>query len=251
MTQATENRLRDVLRRNDTWRGQAQEHTQGSDACRATALAGNAGGRRLSTGHPELDAALKGGGWPLEGTIEVLSDNRGLGAMGLFLPALQSLARQQRWLVFVAPPCDIYAPLLAGQGIDTRRILLIRPDNREDLLWGTEQALHSSTCSAVFSWLPGDAVRYAELRRLQLAATASDTLSVLFRPAAAAADHAPASLRLQARDYPRVEILKQRGSHRRCDFRMPLPGGVPQRPQLWRAGTTDDASPAEVFPGRA
>ncbi len=112
-------------------------------------------------------------------------------------------------------------------------MLLIHPRNREDLLWSIEQALRSTTCSAVFSWLGASEYRYSELRKLQLAAAGSEALAVLFRPVQAGRNHAPASLRLQMREYRKVHILKQRGGNQSIDVALPAAEDVPNQPQLW------------------
>jgi protein ImuA len=222
--------LQRVIDRNDTWQGQ-----EGHFASHF--LSSNNDQYRdrdtLSSGYSTLDGQLQQGGWPLDGTIELLSDGSGLGAMGLFLPAMEALSEQGRWQVFIAPPYIPYAPLLAARGIDTQQVLLVHPQNREDLLWATEQALRSTTCSAVFSWLGAHEYRYSELRKLQLAATSGDSLAVLFRPNQAAHSHAPASLRLQMREYRKVHILKQRGGNQDIDVDLPPAEDVPQQPQLW------------------
>jgi len=222
--------LQQVIARNDTWRGK-----QGRFA--GHILCANSGRHwsqdLLPTGYSTLDAELQRDGWPVGNTIELLSDGCGLGAMGLFLPAMEALSEQGRWQVFIAPPYTPYAPLLEARGIDTRQILLVHPRNREDLLWATEQALRSSTCSAVFSWLGADNYSYTELRKLQLAATSGDSLGVLFRPQQAAQNHAPASLRLQMREYRKVHILKQRGGNQGIDVDLPPAEDIPQQPQLW------------------
>ena len=153
--------------------------------------------------------------------------------MGLFLPAMERLSAQGRWQTFIAPPFLPYAPLLRARGIDTRQLLLVHPRDRDDLLWATEQALRSSTCSAVFSWLGAGEYRYGELRRLQLAAADGDTLAVLFRPHRAGNEQAPAGLRLQMRAYRRVHILKQRGGRQGIDVALPPAEDVPGQPQLW------------------
>ena len=228
--------IQQVVQRPDTWWGREQRFFGG-------ATAANCGSHQrdtLGSGYRSLDAELYGGGWPLGNTIEFLSDANGLGAMGLFLPAMQALSEQGRWQAFIAPPYTPYAPLLEARGIDSNKILLVHPQNREDLLWATEQALRSTTCSAVFSWLGAEKYRYGELRKLQLAATAGDALAVLFRPTAAAAGHAPASLRLQMREYRRVHILKQRGGNQHLDVDLPPSEDVPGQPQLWElpAATT-------------
>jgi protein ImuA len=221
--------LEQVIQRRDTWRGR-----QGHFADQILSANSDCHGRdSLSSGYSTLDGELQQGGLPLGSTIELLSDGSGLGAMGLFLPAMEKLSEQGRWQVFIAPPYTPYAPLLAARGVDTQQVLLVHPQNREDLLWATEQALRSTTCSAVFSWLGADNYRYTELRKLQLAAASGDSLAVLFRPHQAACNHAPAGLRLQMREYRKVHILKQRGGNQGIDVDLPPSEDVPHQPQLW------------------
>jgi protein ImuA len=220
--------LEQAIRRNDTWQGR-----RGCFLHSTPANAGRHSAERLPTGYSTLDTQLCQGGWPLGNTIELLSDGSGLGAMGLFLPAMEQLSEQGRWQAFIAPPYTPYAPLLAARGIDTGQVLLVHPRSREDLLWSIEQALRSTTCSAVFGWLGTDNYRYSELRKLQLAAAGSDTLAVLFRPSQAGHNHAPASLRLQMRAYRQVHILKQRGGNQYVDVDLLPAEDIPNQPQLW------------------
>ena len=231
-------KLEQVTRRNDTWRGR-QRHFQdhglsANNDCHDT--------RGLATGYSALDTQLQHNGWPLDSTIELLSDGCGLGAMGLFLPAMENLSEQGRWQVFIAPPYRPYAPLLAARGIDTQQVLLVHPQNRQDLLWATEQALRSSTCSAVFSWLGAQEYSYSELRKLQLAATSGDSLAVLFRPSQVGRNHAPASLRLQMREYRKVHILKQRGGNQAIDVDLSPKEDTPLQPELWELPTWNTSS---------
>jgi len=233
----TNEALERVCTRRDTWRGRHSVF----DSHGASANCGShRPGSGLATGYEGLDFELQQGGWPLDSTVEVLSDSSGLGAMGLFLPAMERLSEQGRWQVFIAPPFIPYAPLLAARGIDTQQVLLVHPQNRADLLWATEQALRSSTCSAVFSWLGAQEYRYSELRKLQLAAASGDTLSVLFRPVDAGRNHAPAALRLQMRRYRQVHILKQRGGNQGIDVTLPQSEDVPEQPQLWELPVWQD-----------
>ena len=225
--------LEQVINRNDTWRGR-HSHFRGQLFSANSDLREDKG---LPTGYTTLDTQLQQGGWPLDSTIEILSDSCGLGSMGLFLPAMEALSEQGRWQVFIAPPYIPYAPLLAARGIDTRQVLLVHPQNRQDLLWSTEQALRSTTSSAVFSWLGAHQYSYSELRKLQLAAASNDSLAVLFRPNQAAHNHSPASLRLQMREYRKVHILKQRGGNQSIDVSLPPSEDVPQQPQLWELPT--------------
>ncbi len=219
--------LEHIIQRNDTWRGRHNHFMN------ISANGDSHHHNSLPTGYEALDAELQQGGWPCNGTIELLSDGCGMGAMGLFLPAMEALGKKGKWQAFIAPPYTPYAPLLEARGIDTGQILLIHPRNRQDLLWSIEQALRSTTCSAVFSWMGAGEYRYSELRKLQLAAAGSDTLSVLFRPNHAAKNHAPASLRLQIKEYRKVHILKQRGGNQHIDVALPPSEDVPGQPQLW------------------
>jgi protein ImuA len=219
--------LRDVISRRDTWLGQGD-----------AANGDEHGHPSLSTGFGALDARLCEGGWPVGTCIEVLTDACGMGAMGLFLPAMEALSGEQRWQAFITPPYTPYAPLLAARGIDTGQVLLVHPRDREEQLWSTEQALRSGTCSAVFSWLTQGEYRYAELRRLQLAAARGNTLAVLFRPREAAHQHAPASLRLQMQAYREVNILKQRSGLQDINVFLPPEDDVPHQPQLWELPAT-------------
>ena len=233
--------LQQVMQRQDTWCGRQNHFSRAS----ASANSASHGDRpSLASGYAPLDDVLYQGGWPLGSTIELLSDGCGLGSMGLFLPAMERLSEQQRWQAFIAPPHTPYAPLLEARGIDTRQVLLVHPRSREDLLWCTEQALRSTTCSAVFSWLGAGNYRYSELRKLQLAAASGDTLGVLFRHEQAAQDHAPAALRLQIPGYRQVRILKQRGGRQQLDVDLPAADDVPDQPQLWELPPSPATRPA-------
>lgn len=232
-----------IISRRDTWMGRADLDYRlaepSIDSAKAANAAANAANsdlhyhQQIPTGFAPLDARLCEQGWPLGTCIEVMSDASGMGAMGLFLPAMEKLNRQQRWQAFIAPPYAPYAPLLAARGIDTQQVLLVHPQDREEILWSTEQALRSGTCSAVFSWLGTGEYRYAELRRLQLAAARGNTLAVLFRSQDAVHQHAPAALRLQMSAYRQVHILKQRSGLQGIDVYLPPEDDIPNQPQLW------------------
>ena len=169
-----------------------------------------------STGKSSLDARLPGGGWPTASLIEVLLDDTGLGEVQLFLPALVACQRDNgadaRWLVWIAPPHEPYAPALAQQGIDLGRLLVVRPTTATEALWAAEQALSSGVCAAVLLWLKGTDDRW--LRRLKLAAEAGGSLGVLFRPERHRFESSPANLRIvmsQGSPYARVDLLKVQG----------------------------------------
>ena len=230
--------LKPIINRPDTWRGMdlgSPLHTQ--------PLSANSDWHALDalpTGFKALDDQLALRGWPMMGCVEILTDGNGMGAMGLLLPTMEKLGSQPRWLTFIAPPNTPYAPLLAARGIPTEQILIVHPKSREELLWATEQAIRSTTCSAVFSWLGAGDYRYAELRRLQLAATENDTLSIIFRHREAEDQHTPACLRLVSRGYRQIDILKQRGGKPAANLVLDPEDDLPNQPQLWEL-------PSETF----
>lgn len=186
-----------LLQRADVWRG----------GQRSAAV------QSVSSGFPELDDDLPGGGWPRGALTEILMPQRGIGALRLLMPALAQLSRQDRWICWVAPPYIPYAPALVAAGVDLSRVLLVHPNAQRDGLWALEQSLRSGTCSAVLAWPTVDDATL--LRRLQLAAEAGDTLGFLFRPRRLAQRPSPAALRVQleaeAGGRLAVSILKRRG----------------------------------------
>jgi hypothetical protein len=176
---------------------------------RAREQGGATGRAGLPTGYDALDRVLPGGGWPLQGLVEILADRTGIGELSLLLPALARLCSEGGWLACVSPPHPPYAPALAARGIDVSRILVVRAPPAE---WAMEQALRSGACSAVLGWA---ACRDRQgLRRLQLAAEQSHCLAVLFRRLRDAQEPSPAVLRI-ALDGTALgltaRILKSRG----------------------------------------
>jgi protein ImuA len=196
------------------WRARAQ----GTDS---SAPAG------LPTGYEALDRCLPGQGWPRQGLIELLSDQRGIGELRLLMPTLARLCSppQRRtsqrekstvharggWIAWVSPPYVPYAPALAGWGIDVARMLVVHAVGATE--WAMDQALRSEACSAVLGW--GNPRDPQALRRLQLAAEQSHSLAVLFRPLQAGLVPSPAVLRIalfgDAQQGLQARIVKSRG----------------------------------------
>jgi hypothetical protein len=167
----------------------------------------------VPTGFPQLDAALPGGGWPTGSLAELLPSHKGIGELRILGPALAALARAGKRLVWIAPPYLPYAPALVAAGIDLAQILIVKTRAAHDAPWAAEQALHSAACGAVLVW-PTE-VKYAALRRLQLAAERGHAVTMLFRPPDAANEPSPAVLRLAlhtAAGGLAVRILKRRGA---------------------------------------
>ncbi len=189
-----------LLRHPRLWRG--GDATQGPAA--------------VPTGFRRLDACLPGGGWPLAALTEILVPAAGIGEIRLLLPALCALtaARSEapRWIAWLAPPHLPYAPALAAAGLDSSRMLVVRPRAGFDVLWAMEQTLGSGACAAVLGWT--EAAGSTALRRLALAAEEGQSPGFLFRPPSHRGESSPAALRLSLASHDDsldVEILKCRG----------------------------------------
>jgi cell division inhibitor SulA/protein ImuA len=206
--------LQDLLRHPAVWRGDQLDQTTPA----------------TPTGFAELDAELPGGGWPRAGLTELQVPREGAGELSLLLPALAQVSREQRWVVFVAPPYLPYAPALGQAGIDLSRYMLVRVQSLESRLWAIEQALRSGACGAVLFWANGLDDRH--LRRLQLAAIEGDAMGFCFDiQASQSARTSPVPLRLALRPdlgaRVEIEILKRRGGRVPHKLRLALPRGNP------------------------
>jgi protein ImuA len=195
--------LSKVLENPRVWRGSSQVGTRSG----------------LASGYPELDRCLPGGGWPPEALTEILIGQYGIGELRLLMPALARLSVEEaqtqtepRWIAWVAPPFQPYAPALQQCGIDLSRVLIVRPKDDSELLWSAEQALSSGTCAAVLLW--PDGLDDQASRRLQLAAEKGHSWAIAFRPLSARQQPSAAALRLELQSTgqgTRVHILKSRG----------------------------------------
>ena len=179
----------------------------------------------LASGYAELDAELPGGGWPARVLTELLLPHAGVGELRLLAPALATLQRQQRSLMWFDPPAVPCAWALGALGIDVRQLVVVRARHdlkgpargllpAADILWALEQALKSGHLGAALAWLPARLPADA-LRRLQLAAQAHDGPVFLLRDAQMRSRPSAAPLRLllgsAGPDRLRVALLKRRG----------------------------------------
>lgn len=202
----------------------------------------------LPSGHPELDAQLPGGGWPLRALTELLLPHAGLGELRLLAPALAALQRQQRSLMWFDPPAAPCAWALSALGIDLQRMVVVQSRAAvkgrarrllpaADMLWALEQALKSGHLGAVLAWLPARLPADA-LRRLQLAAQSHDGPAFLLRDAQERSRPSAAPLRLllssAGPDLLRLILLKRRGPPPAQPLTLALPP-VLSAPALARA----------------
>src|SRR3989442_5590640 len=168
-----------LLDRPDIWRGDSLSR---------------AGAPTIPCGFPGLDAELPGRGWPAGALTEILPAHEGIGELRLLGPALAGLSKRGLRLVWIAPPHLPYAPALAAVGIDVANLVIVRTASPIETLWAAEQALAANACGAVLAWPQG--AKYAELRRLQIAAEGGRAPAFLFRSPQAAGKPSPAALRI-------------------------------------------------------
>ncbi len=167
-------------------------------------------GRIVDTGYPSLSAELPGGGWPVGALIDLLVQQTGVGELRLLRPALSSLGK--RPVAFLQPPLTPDALGLSYIGLSLHELMLVKAPGTADALWSAEQILRAGSCGALVFW--AQHVKASSLRRLHLAAQASEILFVMVRPLVAAQESSPALLRLglrPAEDGLTVDIVKRRG----------------------------------------
>lgn len=160
------------------WRGRARQPAQPA----------------WSSGHPQLDSLLPGGGWPLGALSEILLSYPGHGEISLLLPALADATGQDRSIALVAPPLALNGPSLAARGIRLEQLLIVASDSDDDSRWAAEQCLRAQLFAFVLIW-PGHCDD-RHLRRLQLAAEHGQSAGILFRCDELANRPSPAQLRL-------------------------------------------------------
>jgi protein ImuA len=168
----------------------------------------------VSSGWPELDQELPGGGWPCHALTEVLRAQPSVLEWRLLGPALRAVVANGKTIVVVGPPKAPHIAGLAHCGIDERHFVWIAAAAPAERLWCTEQLVKSNGAGALLAWLPQ--ARPEQIRRLQVCAQACEGLVVLFRPQHTAGEASAAPLRVQAGLDPdwalRVQVLKRRGA---------------------------------------
>jgi cell division inhibitor SulA len=167
-----------------------------------------------ASGCAALDQALPGGGWPQAGLVELLIAADGLGELSLLMPMLAALTQAEKPLLVVAPPYRVNAPAWQAAGLRLAQLHVLEAASK-DALWAMEQALRSGCCGAVLGWLLQGTAADQELRRLQVAAEAGQTLAFAFRPLRARDNPSPAPLRLSlggGGGAPELRLLKCRGA---------------------------------------
>ncbi|MDE1010104.1 MAG: translesion DNA synthesis-associated protein ImuA [Paraburkholderia fungorum] len=169
--------------------------------------------RVVDCGDADLACELPGGGWPRGALTDLLVQQTGCGELRLLRPALGQLASKR--VVMLQPPHDLQPTAFAWWGLDPANLMTVKAPRTADALWAAEQILRAGTCGALLFWQ--NHVRPESLRRLHLAAQASESLFFMVRPLATTRDASPAPLRLAiraAKDGVDIQFLKRRGPAR-------------------------------------
>ncbi len=113
------------------------------------------------------------------GTLLELLAIPGGGATALALIAAREICRDEA-VVVVDPAGRFFPPAAVRLGLDSERLIIVRPRSRVDYLWALNQALRSPGVGAVLSW--PEKLDARAFRTLQLAAEAGETLGLFVRP---------------------------------------------------------------------
>jgi protein ImuA len=180
----------------------------------------------IASGHAALDGELPNGGWPTAALTELMLQQPGIGEMRLLQPAFARIAKH-RPIALVQPPHLPQAAAWMAWQLPPEQLLWVRAERSADALWAAEQILRNGSCGALLLWQAH--VRNESLRRLHLAAQASDMPFWMMRPMTAAQNASPAPLRLSLRPAAGgvdIDILKRRGPQCAGSLFLPL-GFVP------------------------
>ena len=201
------NALNELLRsQTGVWRGLRSEHQAWPT---------------VATGFAALDALLPGGGWPLGGVLEIGLPRLGIGELSLLLPAMSRITQAKRWIAWVAPPQQVYAPALLQTGVDLSHCLIIDCNQEADIPWSLEKLLRSRRCGMALAW--PQRLSDHQIRRLQLAAEAGSALAVLFPKQASGSGYTALRLELDTTTAGlALHILKARGSLQRTRLTLPI-----------------------------
>jgi hypothetical protein len=206
-----------LLTRQDIWRGGSQSSIR----------------RTITTGHKPLDRLLHGG-WPVGALTELLTQQSGIGELTLLLPMLRHYSGKEQLCVWLDPPYQPYAPSLAAAGIALHRLLIVRSKSPQEWLWAAEQSIRSG--ALLCAWNGKQPQRYTALRKLQLAASGSNSAAFLFSSSKTGTAPSPAILRLDVSSH-RVNCLsltlrKLRGNAPGASIQLALGEASSQRTML-------------------
>ncbi|MCH2114858.1 MAG: hypothetical protein MK171_08115 [Pirellulales bacterium] len=210
----------------------------------------------LSSGCPDLDRVLPGGGIRTGSLIEWLGDGPGSGVSLLPLTMVRAVQENGGMVVIVdrqGTGCqgkgrqgkghrsNFYPPAAAAWGIDLENIVVVHPDNDADQLWAIDQALRCADVATVMAW--PNHIDSHTFRRWQLAAESSGTVGLFVRPSHVQGEPTWANLRLLVSPLtvsskttvtPKSTLLLSSSQNALPFHRGPLPGKLPSFFWRWR-----------------
>ena len=170
-----------------------------------------------------IDDLLPGGGI----ATGVVHEATGSAAGGFVAMLAGRLAGPVLWCVTARSQTELHGPGLAAFGLDTRRLVVARCANRQDMLWAMEEGLRDPALAAVVAE-PDRPVALTASRRLQLAAETGGVTGLVLRRGTAEAALSPSAVfsRWRVDSAPvlgipgapeegarwRIELLRCRGS---------------------------------------
>jgi hypothetical protein len=174
--------------------------------------------------------------------VDLLAGTCGSGAplIGLWLAA--RACRQRGELVVIDAAGEFYPPAAVAWGVESRRLLWVRPSSAKHALAATEIALRSPAVGAV--WASLERIDGRAFRRLLLAAEAANAFGVLVRSARYEADPswADVQLRIDPAAAPNepdaslcVRVTRRRNRHGPA-------GGEATLNLDWRTGSIEDVT---------
>lgn len=197
------------------------------------------GPRYIPSGYDTLNDAL-GGGWPLGALIELLPEHAGIGEVHLVRPALMHLTDRRQPIVLLNPPHTPSMQCWAAWGLNPDDVIWVSTSSPADTAWAATQVLNHQSSAALLCW--AGTIAYADLLQLHRLARRSATLTILYRPRAAAIHDSPARLRIALHaTYAGIETL-----FLKCPGPRPPVRGLTLYPH---AHALDQSAPAAA-PGR-
>ncbi len=136
-------------------------------------------GRVVASGLAALDAVLPGGGLPVGAVTELAGARDGGGAMTLAMLLSARAARRRKHVIVVDRHHTLYPPAMVQLGLDTTRLIVVRPARWAEAFWVFEEALRCPAVAAVVGSLGRLEVRAS--RRLQLAAERGGGMALIVK----------------------------------------------------------------------
>lgn len=175
-------------------------------------------GDGLPLGHPPLDAALPGGGFPRRGLHEFTGPEDGAPTAFMAVVAGKLIAAAERPVLWASCRSDLFPPGLARFGWPVHQLLVVRGRKAAEVLWAMEEGVRCAALAGVAgdADLPG----FTWSRRLQIAATRGGRPLLLLRPPDALAESSAAVTRWRVTALPsdamrprwQLELIRVRGA---------------------------------------